>query len=143
MAGNINKSIGQLNKRVEIWRKQSAVGTNYITTTSIQQLTACWAAVESYPKGDKWMPEDYQTRRTINVTIRYPACPNVAEDDYIKFNSEVYNIRYVDKGEYEKRFIRMQAELVEQNNPIPEPVTPTNTETQTDTDTEEGAGNGN
>ena len=118
MASNINKSVGQLNKRVEIWRKQSTEGSNYITSISIQKLTTCWAAVESYPKGDKWIPEEgeYQPRRTINVTVRYPACPDVREDDFIKFRGQVYNIRYVDKGEYEKRFIRVQAELVEENN---------------------------
>jgi len=126
MASNVNKNIGQLKWRVEIWRKQPETGTNYITTTSIAKLTTCWAAVESYPKGDKWIPADgeYQTRRTINVTIRYPACPDVAEDDYVKFKDEVYNVRYVDKGEYDKRFIRMQCELVEQNNVIPDPPTP-------------------
>ena len=103
-------NIGQLKKRVKIYRKTEVTDEYFITAESLVLYKTCWAMVRDYKRGEKENLEkgEYAGRATINIIIRYNACPDVRLSDFIYYQGTFYNIRYVDRGEYDKRFIEIQ-----------------------------------
>lgn len=140
-----NVNIGQLNKKIKILRKTEVTGEDFITEENLVEYKTCWANVRDYKRGEKEDLEkgDYAARATINAIIRYQACPDVRLSDFLEFKGIRYNIRYIDRGEYNKRFIEIQG-IEADDNGYPgivvntDATTENNTDTGTETNTESG-----
>lgn len=110
-------NIGQLNKRVQLYRKTEVTDEYFITEESLVLYKTCWAMVRDYKRGEKENLEkgEYAGRATINIIIRYKACPDIRLSDFIYYKGTFYNIRYIDRGEYDKRFIEIQGIEADEN----------------------------
>ncbi|OOB77433.1 MAG: hypothetical protein BEN18_10300 [Epulopiscium sp. Nuni2H_MBin001] len=98
----------RLNNRIMIERQQFITDKFGISTKDFISYKTIWATINNLSAKEWWNAQNYGAENTLEITIRYSACPDIAITDRIKWNNRLFNINSVDNFMYKNESIKIR-----------------------------------
>jgi SPP1 family predicted phage head-tail adaptor len=102
--------IGELDQRIEFYRKvRTPDGQGGFTTSEVLQTTV-WALIRATGGNEVFKYEKLEAPASYMFVIRYNSELDIREDDLIKWNGDSYNIRSIQQRSTRRMYLEIVAE---------------------------------